>query len=130
MRHINKSLSALSNVISALTEEGRTHVPYRDSKLTRMLQDALGGNSRTTVIAAVAPTAESTEETVSTLKFADRAARVRTKVSVNEVVDDRVLLQRAHAEIKRLRAERRRAVAGSGAEAERLKAENARPRRR
>ena len=94
--NINKSLSALGNVITALTQKGRSHVPYRDSKLTRLLQDALGGNSATTLIATCAPTPDCIEESISTLKFADRASRVRTKVRVNEVVDDAVLLKRAH----------------------------------
>jgi hypothetical protein len=55
LRHINKSLSTLGHVISALISKKRTHVPFRDSKLTRLLQDALGGNSHTTLIACVGP---------------------------------------------------------------------------
>lgn len=78
LRNINKSLSALGNVVSALSEKHRTHVPYRDSKLTRLLQDSLGGNTRTTIIACVSPLAEQTNDTVSTLQFADRAKKVRT----------------------------------------------------
>ncbi|EGB09943.1 hypothetical protein AURANDRAFT_24579, partial [Aureococcus anophagefferens] len=76
--NINQSLSALGNVIAALAEgpRRRPHVPYRDSLLTRLLQDALGGNTRTAVVACVAPEAAHAEETVSTLKFADRARRV------------------------------------------------------
>lgn len=77
LRNINKSLSALGNVVSALSEKHRTHVPYRDSKLTRLLQDSLGGNTRTTIIACVSPLAEQTNDTVSTLQFADRAKKVR-----------------------------------------------------
>ena len=72
MTSINTSLSALASVIAALTDKRRTHVPYRDSKLTHLLQDSLGGNCRTTVIATVSPAAEAFEETCSTLKFADR----------------------------------------------------------
>lgn len=76
LRNINQSLSALGNVVSALSEKGRTHVPYRDSKLTRLLQDSLGGNTRTTIIACVNPLAGQSNETVNTLKFADRAKKV------------------------------------------------------
>jgi hypothetical protein len=72
MTSINRSLSALGNVVAALTTKGRTHIPYRDSKLTRLLQDSLGGNCRTTVIATVAPTLSCADETTSTLLFADR----------------------------------------------------------
>lgn len=77
LRSINQSLSVLGNVISALSEKGRTHVPYRDSKLTRLLQDSLGGNTRTTIIACVNPLARQTNETVNTLQFADRAKKVK-----------------------------------------------------
>lgn len=76
LRSINQSLSALGNVVSALSEKHRTHVPYRDSKLTRLLQDSLGGNTRTTIIACVSPLAMQRSETVSTLQFADRAKKV------------------------------------------------------
>eukprot|EP01029_Cantina_marsupialis_P021221 TRINITY_DN5054_c0_g1_i1.p1 TRINITY_DN5054_c0_g1~~TRINITY_DN5054_c0_g1_i1.p1 ORF type:complete len:927 (+),score=274.36 TRINITY_DN5054_c0_g1_i1:144-2924(+) len=103
LKNINLSLSALGNVISALTEEGRTHVPYRDSTLTRLLQDSLGGNSRTIVLTTVTPLESWAEETCSSLKFADRAKRVMMNVHVNEIVDDAELLKRAHKEIKRLK---------------------------
>ena len=73
---INKSLSSLGNVISALSSASRTHVPYRDSKLTRLLQDSLGGNTRTVLVACVAPTELHSAETISTLQFADRAKQV------------------------------------------------------
>ena len=73
-KSINQSLSALGNVIAALTQGGgrRPHVPYRDSKLTRLLADSLGGNCRTTVIAAVSPASEAFGESLSTVKFANR----------------------------------------------------------
>ena len=79
---INKSLSCLGNVIAALSAPHREHIPYRDSKLTRILQDSLGGNTRTVLIACVAPTAMHSAETVSTLQFADRAKKVMLKVGV------------------------------------------------
>ena len=103
LTNINHSLSALGNVIGALTEKRRSHIPYRDSKLTRLLQDSLGGNCRTTVICTLSPSALSAEESASTLSFANRAMRVLVRIKVNEVVDDTVLLQRAQAEIARLR---------------------------
>lgn len=62
--------------IQALTQDGRTHVPYRDSKLTRLLQDSLGGNTKTSFVITVSPAISAYEETLSTLKFADRAKRV------------------------------------------------------
>ena len=78
-------------------------MPYRDSKLTRLLQDSLGGNTRTTVVCCVNPSSSATDETLGTLKFADRAGRVMFSVRTNEVVDDKVLLARAQSEIARLR---------------------------
>ncbi|GMF28148.1 unnamed protein product [Phytophthora lilii] len=100
---INQSLSALGNVISALVNPRRTHVPYRDSKLTRLLQDSLGGNTRTVVIATVSPSISAVDETISTLQFADRAKCVTVRVKVNELVDDAILLAQAQREISRLR---------------------------
>merc|ERR1711907_163030 len=81
---INLSLSALGNVINTLTEpkasgaQGR-HVPYRDSKLTRLLQDSLGGNSHTVMICNVSPAEVNVEETISSLRFAERAKKVENK---------------------------------------------------
>ncbi|KAI5613653.1 kinesin heavy chain, partial [Silurus asotus] len=80
---INKSLSALGNVISALAEGTKTHVPYRDSKMTRILQDSLGGNCRTTIIICCSPSVFNEAETRSTLLFGQRAKRIRNKVCVN-----------------------------------------------
>jgi kinesin family protein 3/17 len=100
---INKSLSSLGNVISALSSSNRTHIPYRDSKLTRLLQDSLGGNTRTVLIACVAPTELHHIETISTLQFADRAKQVMLKVRANTVLDDKALLSNAQAEIARLK---------------------------
>eukprot|EP00520_Triparma_pacifica_P000133 CAMPEP_0118636212 /NCGR_PEP_ID=MMETSP0785-20121206/2494_1 /TAXON_ID=91992 /ORGANISM="Bolidomonas pacifica, Strain CCMP 1866" /LENGTH=774 /DNA_ID=CAMNT_0006527307 /DNA_START=129 /DNA_END=2450 /DNA_ORIENTATION=- len=111
---INTSLSALGNVMSALGEKSRKHVPYRDSKLTRLLQDSLGGNTRTSVICCVSPCQSAGEETKSTLKFADRARRVMLHVRTNEVVDDKVLLARAQSEIARLRTLLKMYMGGTG----------------
>ncbi|KAM7278761.1 hypothetical protein ACFE04_005895 [Oxalis oulophora] len=85
--HINKGLLALGNVISALGDEKKKkeglHVPYRDSKLTRLLQDSLGGNSRTCMIACISPADINAEETLNTLKYANRARNIRNKPVVN-----------------------------------------------
>jgi len=80
---INQSLSALGNVINALTEKNRPHVPYRDSKLTRLLQDSLGGNARTLMLACVSPASINRDETLSTLRFAERAKKIKNKARVN-----------------------------------------------
>ncbi|XP_062853843.1 kinesin heavy chain-like [Trichomycterus rosablanca] len=80
---INKSLSALGNVISALAEGSKSHVPYRDSKMTRILQDSLGGNCRTTIIICCSPSVFNEAETRSTLLFGQRAKIIRNTVCVN-----------------------------------------------
>lgn len=80
---INRSLSALGNCISALLKTGRGHIPYRDSKLTRLLQDSLGGNTKTLFIVTLSPSLSSIEETTSTLQFADRAMKVQVMATSN-----------------------------------------------
>lgn len=82
---INKSLSALGQVIMALTDDKVSHVPYRDSKLTRILQDSLGGNSKTVLIVACSPHSYNANETISTLRFGTRAKTIENKVTVNQV---------------------------------------------
>ncbi|KAL6100318.1 kif5c [Pungitius sinensis] len=82
-KNINKSLSALGNVISALSEGTKTHVPYRDSKMTRILQDSLGGNCRTTIIICCSPSVYNEAETKSTLMFGQRAKTIKNTVSMN-----------------------------------------------
>lgn len=90
---INSGLLALGNVISALGDPSRakshtaTHVPYRDSKLTRLLQDSLGGNAHTLMIACVSPAEWNTAETVNTLKYANRARNIKNRAVVNEKED-------------------------------------------
>ncbi|XP_075713360.1 kinesin-like protein KIF21A isoform X5 [Rhinoderma darwinii] len=83
---INCGLLALGNVISALGDKSKksTHVPYRDSKLTRLLQDSLGGNSQTVMIACVSPSDRDFMETLNTLKYANRARNIKNKVMVNQ----------------------------------------------
>ena len=80
---INKSLTTLGKVIHALSEK-KKHVPYRESILTWLLKDSLGGNSRTWVLAAISPAEDSVEETLSTLRWADRARKVQCHAVVNE----------------------------------------------
>ena len=86
---INSGLHALGNVISALGDPAKsrraTHIPYRDSKLTRLLQDSLGGNAHTLMIACVSPTEYNVSETVNTLHYANRARNIKNKAEVNEV---------------------------------------------
>ncbi|ORY05417.1 kinesin-domain-containing protein [Basidiobolus meristosporus CBS 931.73] len=88
--HINKSLLALGTVIAKLAEQenDRGHIPYRDSKLTRILQPSLGGNARTAIICAITTASNFYEETTSTLKFASRAKTISNKPEVNEVLTD------------------------------------------
>lgn len=111
-KHINKSLSALGKVIFALTTAPTTsakekdpqlvnqpkqsqHIPYRDSKLTRLLQDSLGGNSRTLLVLAVSASRLHIQESIATLRFGERARQLRTKPTVNTVIDDTHGLKKA-----------------------------------
>jgi kinesin family member 5 len=80
---INKSLSSIGNVIYALTDKNRSHIPYRDAKLTYLLQDSLGGNSRTILIATASPYHSCYSETVNTLKFAKRAKEIKNQPKIN-----------------------------------------------
>ena len=108
MAHINKSLSALANCIAALSNSSRTHVPYRDSVLTRLLQASLGGNSRTLLIATVSPADKCVDESLSTIRFADRAKHVMLKATPNSTdIGDTLLQQRRRfeARIDRLQQE-------------------------
>ncbi|TIC09952.1 kinesin-domain-containing protein [Wallemia mellicola] len=86
---INSGLLALGNVISALGDpskaRAKTYIPYRDSKLTRLLQDSLGGNAQTAMIACVSPAEYNTNETINTLKYANRARNIKNKAEVNQV---------------------------------------------
>ncbi|TRY79499.1 hypothetical protein TCAL_17082 [Tigriopus californicus] len=82
-KNINKSLSALGNVIAALADGNKTHIPYRDSKLTRILQESLGGNAKTTVVICASPASYNESETKSTLDFGRRAKTIKNVVAVN-----------------------------------------------
>ncbi|OXU29727.1 hypothetical protein TSAR_016159 [Trichomalopsis sarcophagae] len=99
---INLSLSALGNVISALVDGKTSHVPYRDSKLTRLLQDSLGGNSKTIMVANIGPASYNYDETLTTLRYANRAKNIKNKPRINEDPKD-ALLRQYQEEILRLK---------------------------
>ncbi|EFA83711.1 kinesin family member 3 [Heterostelium album PN500] len=103
---INKSLSSLGNVINALTDGKSTHIPYRDSKLTRVLQESLGGNSRTTLIINCSPSSYNETETLSTLRFGNRAKSIKNKAKINQersAAELKILLSKAEKEIESLK---------------------------
>ncbi|XP_030363776.1 kinesin-like protein KIF17 isoform X2 [Strigops habroptila] len=100
---INLSLSALGNVISALVDGKCKHVPYRDSKLTRLLQDSLGGNTKTLMVACLSPADNNYDESLSTLRYANRAKNIKNKPCINEDPKD-TLLREYQEEIKKLKA--------------------------
>jgi hypothetical protein len=83
----------LGNVINAMVEGKTKHVPYRDSKLTRLLQDSLGGNTKTVMIAAISPADYNYEETLTTLRYASRAKNIKNKPRVNMDPKDALLKQ-------------------------------------
>ena len=106
---INRGLLSLGNVISALTDEkkvkaGTAFIPYRDSKLTRILQDSLGGNSRTTMIACVSPAADNYEETLGAIKYASRARNIQNKPIVNRDPNS-VLIENLRLQVNNLQTE-------------------------
>ncbi|KAL0666646.1 hypothetical protein Bca4012_029350 [Brassica carinata] len=101
---INKSLLTLGRVISALVEH-LGHIPYRDSKLTRLLRDSLGGRTKTCIIATVSPAVHCLEETLSTLDYAHRAKHIRNKPEVNQKMMKSTLIKDLYGEIERLKAE-------------------------
>ncbi|KAI9282784.1 P-loop containing nucleoside triphosphate hydrolase protein [Sporodiniella umbellata] len=101
-KKINKSLTALGMVINSLTDGKSSHIPYRDSKLTRILQESLGGNSRTTLIINCSPSSYNEAETISTLRFGMRAKSIKNKAKVNADLSPaelKALLKRAKTEV-------------------------------
>ena len=96
------SLSTLGNVISALVDGKSSHVPYRNSKLTRLLQDSLGGNSKTLMFANIGPANYNYDETLSTLRYANRAKNIKNHAKVNEDPKD-TLMKKYQQEIEDLR---------------------------
>ena len=91
--NINYELMILGNCIAALTSKGNSHIPYRDSKLTMLLKDSLGGNARTMMIAALGPASYNFSETMSTLRYAERAKKIENKPKVNMDPKDALLLK-------------------------------------
>ncbi|KAJ0003052.1 hypothetical protein NQD34_008201 [Periophthalmus magnuspinnatus] len=112
---INLSLSTLGNVISALVDGKSTHVPYRNSKLTRLLQDSLGGNSKTMMCANIGPADYNYDETISTLRYANRAKNIKNKARINEDPKDALLrqFQKEIEELKKKLEEGREEISGS-----------------
>lgn len=101
---INKSLLTLGRVINALVERS-LHIPYRESKLTRLLQDSLGGRTKTCIIATLSPAKSNLEETISTLDYAFRAKNIRNKPQMNQLMSKKTLLREFTAEIEKLKSE-------------------------
>lgn len=108
---INLSLTALGNVISALVDGKSTYIPYRDSKLTRLLQNSLGGNAKTVMCANAGPADYNYDETLSTLRYANRAKNIKNKPKINEDPKD-AMLREYQDEIKRLKEQLERAGSG------------------
>ncbi|KAJ6923818.1 kinesin-like protein KIN-7K [Populus alba x Populus x berolinensis] len=103
--YINKSLLTLGTVISKLTDERAAHIPYRDSKLTRLLQSSLSGHGRVSLICTVTPSSSSSEETHNTLKFAHRAKHIEIQAAQNKIIDEKSLIKKYQNEIRSLKEE-------------------------
>ncbi|KAK9291095.1 hypothetical protein L1049_009282 [Liquidambar formosana] len=110
---INKSLLTLGRVINALVEHS-VHIPYRDSKLTRLLRDSLGGKTKTCIIATISPSAHCLEETLSTLDYAYRAKNIKNKPEANQKMSKAVLLKDLYSEIERMKQDVRAAREKNG----------------
>ncbi|KAK6146946.1 hypothetical protein DH2020_017858 [Rehmannia glutinosa] len=110
---INKSLLTLGRVINSLVEHS-VHVPYRDSKLTRLLRDSLGGKTKTCIIATISPSAHCLEETLSTLDYAHRAKSIKNKPEANQKVSKALLLKDLYVEIERMKQDIRAAREKNG----------------
>ncbi|XP_015158271.1 kinesin-related protein 11 isoform X3 [Solanum tuberosum] len=103
--YINKSLLTLGTVIGKLSEGKAFHVPYRDSKLTRLLQSSLSGHGHVSLICTITPASSNMEETHNTLKFASRAKRVEIYASRNKIIDEKSLIKKYQKEISCLKEE-------------------------
>ncbi|XP_038882617.1 kinesin-like protein KIN-7K, chloroplastic [Benincasa hispida] len=103
--YINKSLLTLGTVISKLTDGKANHIPYRDSKLTRLLQSSLSGHGRVSLICTVTPASSSSEETHNTLKFAHRAKHIEIQAAQNKIIDEKSLIKKYQNEIRCLKEE-------------------------
>lgn len=129
-KKINTSLTMLGIVINALTDGKSTHVPYRDSKLTRVLQDSLGGNSKTTLIINCSPSLYNENETLSTLRFGFRAKSIKNKPKINReysILELKSLLAKAHEELsqkEKVILAQKEALAACGLESGKTSLEN------
>ncbi|GMH08221.1 hypothetical protein Nepgr_010061 [Nepenthes gracilis] len=103
--YINKSLLTLGTVISKLTEGRATHIPFRDSKLTRLLQSSLSGHGRVSLICTVTPSSSSAEETHNTLKFVHHAKRIEIQAAQNKIIDEKSLIKKYQNKIRMLKEE-------------------------
>ncbi|GLT27119.1 hypothetical protein SLA2020_021450 [Shorea laevis] len=103
--YINKSLLTLGTVISKLTDGRASHIPYRDSKLTRLLQSSLSGHGRVSLICTVTPSSSNSEETHNTLKFAHRAKHIEIQAAQNRIIDEKSLIKKYQNEIRCLKEE-------------------------
>ncbi|CAL5069123.1 unnamed protein product [Urochloa decumbens] len=115
--HINRSLLTLGTVIRKLSKVRNGHIPYRDSKLTRILQPSLGGNARTAIICTMSPARSHMEQSRNTLLFASCAKEVVTNAQVNVVMSDKALVKQLQRELARLESELRCPASYSGLEA-------------
>merc|ERR1719509_478463 len=114
--NINKSLMMLGQVIQKLSSGAGGHVNFRDSKLTRILQNSLGGNARTAIIATVTPAAMSIDQTISTLRFAHTAKTIQQHAEVNEVMDDQARINRMKSEMEALKKKLEEQMTMNGSE--------------
>nr|AMS24218.1 kinesin 7-Ia protein [Marsilea vestita] len=103
--YINKSLLTLGTVISKLTDGKAIHIPYRDSKLTRLLQPSLSGHGRISLICTITPASSSNEETHNTVKFAHRAKHIQIRALQNKIMDEKSLIKKYQSEIQNLKNE-------------------------
>eukprot|EP00730_Choanoeca_flexa_P009429 TRINITY_DN12646_c4_g1_i11.p2 TRINITY_DN12646_c4_g1~~TRINITY_DN12646_c4_g1_i11.p2 ORF type:complete len:662 (+),score=176.32 TRINITY_DN12646_c4_g1_i11:95-2080(+) len=104
-KYINLSLHFLEQVIVALAEKRRTHVPYRNSMMTSVLRDSLGGNCMTTMIATMSAEAKNLDETISTCRFSQRVALVKNDARLNEETDPKLVIAKLKREVARLKEE-------------------------
>ncbi|KAK6939392.1 Kinesin motor domain, partial [Dillenia turbinata] len=111
--HINRSLLTLGTVVRKLSKGKNGHIPYRDSKLTRILQSSLGGNSRTAIVCTMSPARSHVEQSKNTLFFASCAKEVSTSSQVNLVMSDKALVKHLQKELARLQSELRSLCSGS-----------------
>jgi len=113
-KFINLSLSALGNVIKSLVNPKSTHIPFRDSKLTRLLSDSLGGNTKTVMIANIGPSGSNMDETMSTLRYANRAKNIKNKPRINEDPKD-AMIRKMKEELQNLQRQLNGDAAGNPA---------------